>query len=60
MKKKNFHFNMAFTEENYEYIVTMSRVRGETITSFVNHIIEKSKTDNAEIYQKAIEFRESL
>ncbi|MBQ3981743.1 MAG: hypothetical protein II631_06830 [Treponema sp.] len=57
---KAHRFNMAFTPKAYDFIVCMARVRGETITGFVNHLIEKCIDDNQEIYQKALEFRDSL
>lgn len=53
-------FNMAFTPKAYDFITTMARVRGETITNFVNTLIENCADNNNEIYQKAIEFRNSL
>ena len=53
-------FNMAFSPKAYEFITCMARVRGETITSFVNHLIEKCIDDNQEIYQQALKFRDSL
>lgn len=52
--------NLAFSPDVYEYIKTMAQVRGETLTDFVNHILRQSMTDNAEIYKKAIEFKNSL
>lgn len=52
--------NLAFTPSNYDYVRTMAQVRGETLTDFINHIIEQSRTDNAEVYQRAMEFRKSL
>lgn len=52
--------NMAFTPEVYSFITTMSRVRGETITGFVNHLLEKAMEENAEIYQQALKFKDSL
>ena len=57
---KAHRFNMAFSPKAYEFITTMSRVRGETMTSFVNHLIEKAEDDNQEIYQQAKKFRDSL
>ena len=36
------------------------RVRGETITGFVNHLIEKCIDENQEVYQKALEFRNKM
>lgn len=52
--------NMAFTPENYDFIQTMARVRGETLTSFVNDMVTKYREEHGELYRKALEFRESL
>lgn len=49
--------NMAFSPQNYDYIQTMARVRGETLTTFVNRILDESREKNNELYQSAIEFR---
>lgn len=57
---KLHRINMAFSDEVHEYITTMARVRGETITQFTNYIFQKSIADNAEIYEKAKAFRDSL
>lgn len=52
--------NVAFTPDNYDYIVCMSRVRGENLTQFINKIIAEHMEQHSEIYQKAIEFKNSL
>ena len=52
--------NMAFTPERYDYIKTMSMVRGQTMTEFINHIIQNSLDENREVYEKALEFRKSF
>ena len=52
--------NLAFTPQNYEFIQIMSRVRGESLTEFVNHVLRKSMEDNADIYQKAKDFKNSF
>lgn len=52
--------NIAFAPEIYDYIQTMSRVRGETLTDFVNHVLRQSMDDYADIYKKAQEFRNSF
>lgn len=52
--------NLAFSPENYEYVVTMSRVRGENLTQFINKVIAEHREAHGEIYEKAIEFRNSL
>ena len=57
---KAHRINMAFSDEVHEYITTMARVRGETITQFTNYIFTKSMEDNADIYEKAKAFKDSL
>lgn len=57
---KQIRINMAFTPEVHEYIKTMARVRGESITDFTNYIFTRSMEENAETYQKAREFMESI
>lgn len=52
--------NLAFAPDTYEYIQTMAQVRGQSMTTFVDHIVRKSMEDNKEIYLKALEFRNSL
>lgn len=52
--------NLAFAPDVYEYIQTMSRVRGETLTAFVNLAIREHMQEHADIYEKAIEFKNSL
>ncbi len=46
-------YNMAFTPLNYEYINIVSRVKGMTMTKFVNEIIAEYRENNPEIYEKA-------
>lgn len=61
--RKGLHLpriNLAFSPENYDYITTMARVRGENLTQFVNKIISEHKAEHHEIYDKAVEFRNSL
>lgn len=57
---KAHRFNMAFTPKAYEFITILSRVRGESITAFVNHIIEQAADDNKELLEQAKAFRDSL
>lgn len=52
--------NLAFTPEIHEYIVTMSRVRGENLTQFVNKVLAEHMEEHRDIYERAIEFRNSL
>lgn len=50
--------NMAFTPEVYEYIRTMSRIRGESITKFTNFVFEQHMKANAALYEEAKAFKE--
>lgn len=52
--------NLAFSPENYEYIQIMSRVRGESMTDFVNIALRQHMDEHRDLYEKAIEFRNSL
>lgn len=52
--------NLAFTPEVYTYIKIMSRVRGENLTQFVNYVLQQYKEEHKDVYEKAIEFKNSL
>ena len=52
--------NIAFAPDVYNYVTIMAQVRGQTTTQFVNHILRLSMEENKELYNKAIEFRNSL
>lgn len=52
--------NMAFAPELYDYVKTMSKVSGLTLTEFVNTIILQYMDGHREQYDKALEFRNSL
>lgn len=53
---KMIRVNMAFTPTVHDYIRTMAKARGQTITQFTNHVFTKSMEENAELYSKAQEF----
>lgn len=57
---KAHRINMAFTPEVYNFITTMAKVRGESVTAFVNGILEKAMKENSDIYQQAIKFKEKI
>lgn len=52
--------NLAFAPDTYEYVQIMSRVRGETMTDFVNIALRQHMEEHRDVYNKAIEFRNSL
>lgn len=52
--------NLAFVPTVYNYVQIMSRVRGETMTEFVNLALQQHMEEHRDLYEKAIEFRNSL
>lgn len=52
--------NLAFTPSNYEFVQTMARVRGETMTDFVNYIMAEAREKHADLYEKALAFRDLM
>lgn len=57
---KAIRINMAFTPENHEFIKTMARISGKTMTEFANLCIEKYREEHPEIYEQAKQIIESL
>lgn len=45
--------NMAFQVENLEYLQLISRIEGESITRYVNRLVENDREKNATIVEKA-------
>lgn len=52
--------NLAFVPSVYAYIQIMSRVRGESMTEFVNLALQQHMEEHRDLYDKAVEFRNSL
>lgn len=52
--------NLALDPEQYDYIKTMARLQGQTMTGFINGIIAQHAADHAEIYTKAKELIKGL
>lgn len=50
---KAARINMAFTPENYDYIRVMGGMRGESMTNFVNYVIEEHRRLYGEKYEQA-------
>lgn len=53
-RQKAKRINMAFTDENYNYINVMARIKGLTLTDFINEIITDSREKNGAVYEKAV------
>lgn len=52
--------NMAFTPKAHDYVVTMSRARGETLSQFLNLLILQHMEEHKNLYEQALEFRKRL
>ena len=52
--------NMAFSPSVHEYITVMSRVRGETISQFTEHVFRQHMEENADLYEQAKQFKNSF
>ena len=57
---KMLRINMAFSPAVYDYIRTMARFSGMTITEFTEVVFQKSLEENAALYEQAKAFRESI
>lgn len=53
-------FNMAFTPSNLDFIRVVSKIKGQTMTQFVNEIIDREREAQSETYQKAKSLIENL
>ena len=49
-------FNMAFTPSNLDFIRILSKLKGQTMTQFVNEIIDREREAQSETYQQVKSF----
>ena len=52
--------NLAFDPDVYTYIRVMAGVRGQTMTQFVNDVMQQSIADNADVYAQAKALKEQF
>lgn len=57
---KATRINMAFTPDNHDFIKTVARATGKTMTEFTNIVIERYRTEHPEIYEQAKALRDIL
>lgn len=50
---KATRINMAFWSENHDFIKTMSRITGKTMTEYTNLVIANYRAEHPEIYDRA-------
>lgn len=57
---KMMRLNMAFTPSNTEFIRVMSRLNGQSMTRYINSVMDGERERKAEVYQKAKDFLKDL
>ncbi len=50
---KSSRINMAFWTENYHFVKTMARISGQTMTEYVNRILDEYRKEHSETYENA-------
>lgn len=61
--KKGFkmqRINMAFTPDNMDFIRIMAKIKGQTMTQFVNSILDQEREAKAEVFQEAKKLLEKI
>jgi len=57
---KCLRVNMQFTPEIHDYIRTMSKAAGMSITEFTNHVFQQHMEAHADKYQDILDTRDTL
>ena len=57
---KKDRYNLGVTTENRKYIEVMSGLRGQSMSNFINDVIEQHRLDNLETYEQATQLAERL
>lgn len=52
--------NMAFSPSNIDFIRVMAAIKGQTMTQYVNSIIDREREEAGEAYQRAKDLIDSL
>lgn len=52
--------NMAFTPDNIEYIRAISKLKGLTMTQYINSLVDSDRLKNAQISEQLKELLKSL
>lgn len=52
--------NLTFSEENYAFIRTISKVQGCTMSQLVNGILDEYRSNNPEMYVAAEQFEKAV
>ncbi len=57
---KSIKFCMSINPTAYDYVTTMSKLQGVSITKFTNDIILDSMEKNKDLYEKVVALREEI
>lgn len=57
---KMMRLNMAFSPSNTEFIRVMSRLNGQSMTRYINSVMDGERERKADVYQKAKDFLKDL
>ncbi len=52
--------NLAFTSTNYDFVKVMSCATGETMTDFINFVLDQYREEHHETYDQAKAFTDAL
>ena len=52
--------NLAFSQANYDFIRVMAGIKGQTLTQYINGIIDAERERSSEVYEKAKALVDSL
>lgn len=53
---KAYRINMAFTPDNHQFIKTIAKASGRTMTELTNEVIEAYRNEHPEFLEKAKDF----
>ena len=59
-REKLPRINLAFTKELHDYVTTMARARGETMTAFIWKVLTEHMESHKDLYDQAREFRQKM
>lgn len=57
---KATRINMAFWSDNHDFIKTMAKASGKTMTEYTNLVIERYRKEHPEVYNRAKALLEDL
>lgn len=56
-KPKMVRVNLALTEGNKDFIETLSKMTGQSMTKYLNYVLDQYRTKNSKLYDMAKEMQ---